>query len=140
VSTITELMNPQKLFRSVIVKSKIALRVSANRKVRAMKPIKSLSTFFIVAVGLTASSIGGAAWAAATTQHHKVAPSSKHLYMHAPNPSDQSATRDPAKSGDAREAAIRECSGAARKYTERDWTSLVGATYSTCMTSHGQTP
>jgi hypothetical protein len=46
-----------------------------------MKAIKSLSTSIIVTLGLAASAINGAAWAAATTQHHKIAP--KHLYMNA---------------------------------------------------------
>jgi hypothetical protein len=106
-----------------------------------MKAIKSLSTSIIVTLGLAASAINGAAWAAATTQHHKIAP--KHLCMNAPDPNNQGkpgAARDPAKSGDARDAAIRECSGSARKYTERDWETLTAATFAGCMTSHGQTP
>ena len=86
---------------------------------------------FIVAVGLASSAIDGAAWASASTHQHKVAPSSKHLYMYAPDPLDQSnpgAARDPAKPDAAREEALRECSGAARKYTERHWVTLVAGT------------
>ena len=104
-----------------------------------MKSIKSLSTSIIVSVGIVTSAIDGAAWAAATT--HKVAP--KHLYMNAPDPNNQSksgAARDPAKSGDARDAAIRECSGAASKWSNRDWQTTQAATYAGCMTNHGQIP
>jgi len=106
-----------------------------------MKSIKSLSTSFIVAVGLATSAIDGAAWAAATAQHHKVAP--KHLYMNAPDPNNQGksgAARDSAKSGDARDAAIRECSGAASKWSNRDWQTTQAATFAGCMTNHGQNP
>jgi hypothetical protein len=106
-----------------------------------MKPIKSLSTSIIVIVSLATSAIDGAAWAAAATQHHKVV--SKHLYMNAPDPNNQSksgAARDPAKSGEARDAAIRECSGSASKWSNRDWQTTQAATYAGCMTSKGQTP
>jgi hypothetical protein len=39
-----------------------------------------------------------------------------------------------------RDAALRECNGAARKYTERDWETLTAGTYAGCMTSPGQIP
>jgi len=105
-----------------------------------MKSIKS-RTSIVVAVAIATSAIDGASWAAATTQHHKIAP--KHLYMNAPDPNNQSksgAARDPAKSGAARDAAIRECSGAASKWSNRDWQTTQAATYAGCMTNHGQIP
>src|SRR6516164_3249100 len=40
----------------------------------------------------------------------------------------------------ARDAALRECTGKASEWTDRDWETTKSATYANCMTSHGQIP
>ena len=40
--------------------------------------------------------------------------------------------------GSKRVSAMRECSEAARRYTESTWGTMEGYQYRTCMASHGQ--
>lgn len=91
----------------------------------------------IAVTALTTFSIIGAASSSASTQstHHH-----RHLMMMAV-PQPQQTARDPQQTADSpRDAALRECNDAARKYTERDWQTLSAGTYAGCMTSHGQIP
>jgi len=63
--------------------------------------------------------------ALATTAHPGTAQSPRKLYMSAP--------------GEGRDAAIRECTAEASKYSDATWESTKSAVYATCMNEHGQT-
>jgi hypothetical protein len=65
----------------------------------------------------------------AATSHHQTAPSTRQLYLYAPNGPDL-----------GRAAAMQECNAAAAKWSNGAWQSTQLATYGTCMTEHGQMP
>ena len=65
----------------------------------------------------------------AATVHHGPAQSTRPLYMYAPN-----------GSGDARDAAVHECSVEASKWSNSGWETTQFAVYGTCMAAKGQQP
>jgi hypothetical protein len=91
--------------------------------------------FLIAATALTTLAMTSTASAFAAPQH---ATQHRRLYMMVP-PQSQEIAR-PQSPETPRDAALRECNGAASKWSDKDWQTTKSATYATCMTNHGQTP
>ena len=88
----------------------------------------------IAATAFTTFVVIGIASSSAATQHlHH-----RHLFMMVP-PQSQEIAR-PHSEETPRDAALRECSGKAEKWSDRDWETTKAATFANCMTDRGQVP
>jgi hypothetical protein len=88
----------------------------------------------VAATALAAFAVIGIASSSAATQHlHH-----RHLFMMVP-PQSQEIAR-PHSEETPRDAALRECSGKAEKWSDRDWETTKAATFANCMTDRGQVP
>jgi hypothetical protein len=82
------------------------------------------------ATALTAFAVIGVAPSSAATQQHR------RLFMMVPLQSQEIARPQETP----RDAALRECTGEASKWTDRDWETTKSAAFANCMTNHGQIP